>query len=274
LYFLFLNTLLVYNSSISFTIQQYSQSLYNFFGCFAVFSFYYPLDFLFVKRYNTIEVYYKVKGAPMKTNLKNTAYNILKERLINCDYAPGSMLVESELALELGISRTPLREAISLLESEKYLVIAPKKGIFVTDISLNDVLQIFQVRMEIEPVTLKMAGPNLSISDLIKWRTEFENTTGDFKDSYKTDAKMHLFIIEHCYNNYLIDMMNTVFDKNARIVISSKQNSLHFKDAKMEHIEILNSLINQNFELAANQMYSHVVNCRKAAIDHFYGLNQ
>lgn len=208
----------------------------------------------------------------MKTNLKSKAYHILKERLINCDYAPGSMLVESELASELDISRTPIREAISLLESEGYLIIAPKKGIFVTDISINDVAQIFQVRMEIEPITLKMAGPNLPIDELINWRTEFENAPDNLKDSYKIDAKMHLFIIEHCYNNYLIDMMNTVFEKNARIVISSRQNSAHVKDAKKEHIEILNSLIKQDFELAANQMYSHIVNCRIAAIDHFYGI--
>jgi len=182
------------------------------------------------------------------------------------------MLVESELASELDISRTPIREAISLLESEGYLIIAPKKGIFVTDISINDVAQIFQVRMEIEPITLKMAGPNLPIDELINWRTEFENAPDNLKDSYKIDAKMHLFIIEHCYNNYLIDMMNTVFEKNARIVISSRQNSAHVKDAKKEHIEILNSLIKQDFELAANQMYSHIVNCRIAAIDHFYGI--
>jgi len=210
----------------------------------------------------------------MKKNLKSTAYSILKERLINCEYAPGSMLVETELASELGISRTPIREAISLLESEGYIIIAPKKGIFVTEISLNDVIQIFQARMEIEPITLKMAGPHLPIEELIKWRAEFENTPEDFKDSYKVDAKMHLFIIEYCNNKYIIDMMNTVFDKNARIVISSKQNSMHIKDAKKEHIEILNTLIKQDFNLAAEQMYTHVANCRKAAIDYFYGFTK
>jgi len=103
----------------------------------------------------------------MNSNLKNKAYDILKRRLIYCEYEPGSILKESELAVELGISRTPIREAISLLENEGYLIVAPKKGIFITDITLNDVIQIFQVRMVIEPVALKMAGPNLGIDDLM-----------------------------------------------------------------------------------------------------------
>jgi len=208
----------------------------------------------------------------MKNNLKNIAYTTLKERLINCEYEPGSVLKEADLAQELGISRTPVREAISLLEAEEYLIIAPKKGIFVTDISLNDVIQIFQVRMEIEPITLKMAGPNLPIDELVKWRTKFENSPTDLKDSYKVDGEMHLFIIEHCNNKYIIDMMNTVFDKNARIVISSKQNLSHVKHAKEEHIEILNSLIKQDFNLAAEQMFAHIANCRKASIDYFYSV--
>lgn len=104
-----------------------------------------------------------------KKNLKVQAYNTLKNKIVTCEYAPGSMLNEAQLATELGFSRTPIREAISILEMEGFLSIVPKKGILVTDILLSDIVQIFQARMEIEPITLKMAGPHMRKEEVMKW---------------------------------------------------------------------------------------------------------
>ena len=99
-------------------------------------------------------------NAPTETkqNLKLQAYSILKEKIVSCEYRPGSMLNEAQLAAELGFSRTPIREAISILEVDGFLHIVPKKGILVTDILLSDIVQIFQARMEIEPIILKQIG--------------------------------------------------------------------------------------------------------------------
>lgn len=204
------------------------------------------------------------------SNIKNRAYAILKERLINCIYPPGNVLNEAQLAQDIGCSRTPVREAISLLESEGYVTIVPKKGIFVRGILLGDVLQIFQTRLEIEPIALKLAGPNLPVDTLINWRNLFRNQPADDANGFRIDTQMHLFIIEHCHNDYIIEMMKKVFDKNTRIIISSRQNRSHIEDARKEHIEILNTLIDQDFELAATQMRHHVGSCRRAAVDFFY----
>ena len=88
-------------------------------------------------------------------DLKNKAYETIKERLLDCTYEPGTLLNEARLAEDLGFSRTPVREAISRLESDGFVKIMPKKGIYVSDILLSDVLQIFQTRIEIEPVALR-----------------------------------------------------------------------------------------------------------------------
>ena len=207
-----------------------------------------------------------------RKTLKDQAYRILKEKLVNCEFPPGSMLNEAQLSAELGFSRTPIREAISVLETEGYLQIVPKKGILVTDILLSDVLQIFQARMEIEPITLKMAGPNLPTEELIKWRDKFLNKPPDFENGFRTDTAMHMFIIEHCNNSYIIEMMKKIFDKNMRIIISSKQNRVLIEEAYKEHIEILNALIDKDYEYGASLMQKHVNNCRRAALDYFYNL--
>jgi len=205
-----------------------------------------------------------------KQNLKLQAYTILKEKIVSCKYRPGSMLNEAQLAAELGFSRTPIREAISILEMEGFLRIVPKKGILVTDILLGDIVQIFQARMEIEPIALKLAGPNIPQDELLAWIEAFQSDAPSVECGYQTDTAMHLGIISHCNNAYIIDMMKKVFDKNTRIIVCSTQNKAHMQQARKEHLEILDCLLRQDLEQASTKMRAHVAGCRNAAMDFFY----
>ena len=202
-------------------------------------------------------------------DLKNHTYCILKERLVNCIYPPGTLLNEAQLAADLGASRTPVREAISRLEMEGFVKIMPKKGIYVTDISLNDVLQIFQTRIEIEPIAVRLAAPHLPREELLAFCGKFKGEAPDIQNGFRLDTAMHLFIIEHCGNRYIIDMMHRIFDENTRVIISSKQNQVQIHDARLEHLDILNSLLDNDTERAIALMQSHIENCRKAALDYF-----
>lgn len=208
-----------------------------------------------------------------KRGLKNSTYLDLKEKLINCVYPPGTMLNEVQLATEYGLSRTPIREAISRLEMDGYVKIMPKKGIYVTDISLNDVMQIFQTRIEVEPIALRMAAPYLDVDELMMFRHKFEQEETDISNAFRLDTAMHLFIIEHCGNSYIIEMMRKLFDDNTKVVIASKQNRVKIHDAKCEHLEILDSLITgKDIEYTAQLMKTHIETCRRAALDYFYSL--
>ncbi len=205
-----------------------------------------------------------------KSSLKETTYQILKEKLVDCIYPPGSLLNEVQLANELNLSRTPIREAISKLETDGFVKVLPKKGIYVTDITLNDVVQVFQTRAEIEPIALRLAAARLPMEELISFCQKFNEPVADIENSFRLDTAMHLFIIEHCGNKYIIDMMRRVYEENTRIIISSKQNQLQIHDAKEEHLEILNLLIDGKYAEAEKSMHSHILTCRKYAIDFFY----
>lgn len=205
-------------------------------------------------------------------DLKNHAYQILKERLINCIYEPGSILNEAQLAADLGLSRTPVREAINRLESDGFVKVMPKKGIYVSDIQLSDVLQIFQARIEIEPVALRMAAPHLPEDELWHFRETFTKEFTDIQNGFRLDTAMHLFIIEHCGNRYIIDMMHKLFDDNTKVVIASKQNQVQIHDARLEHLDIINTLIDKDYGKAAALMRTHIETCRRAALDYFYSL--
>ena len=180
-------------------------------------------------------------------DLKNHTYQILKERLINCIYEPGTMLNEAQLATDLGLSRTPVREAISRLEMDGFIKIIPKKGIYV-------------------------AAPHLPMEELYEFRKKFQGDLTDIQNGYRLDTAMHLFIIEHCGNRYIIDMMHKLFDDNTRVIIASKQNQVQIHDARHEHLEIIETLIDKEYEKAAAMMQTHIESCRRAAVDYFYSL--
>lgn len=203
-------------------------------------------------------------------NLKNEVYHILKERLINCVYPPGSIINEAQLSAELNLSRTPVREAISRLEMDGFIKIMPKKGLYVTDILLSNIIQLFQTRIEIEPITLRLAAPYLPEKELLAFCHKFEEELVDAHNTFRLDTAMHLFIIEHCGNQYLIDMMHRVFDENTRVIISSKQNQVQIRDTRMEHLEILYALLQKDVDTAEKLMKTHVESCRQAAFDYFY----
>ncbi len=207
---------------------------------------------------------------PSKYSLKESTYLILKEKLVDCIYPPGSILNELQLANELNLSRTPIREAISKLETDGFVKVMPKKGIYVTDITLNDVIQVFQTRAEIEPIALHLAASRLPMEELVNFCHKFNEPMADINNSFRLDTAMHLFIIEHCGNKYIIDMMRRVYEENTRIIISSKQNESQIHDAKEEHLEILNFLIDGKYAEAEKSMRNHIINCRKYAIDYFY----
>jgi DNA-binding GntR family transcriptional regulator len=210
--------------------------------------------------------------AKANQNLKDVAYFTLREKLINCEYKSGTMLNEAQLSATLGFSRTPIRQALNRIEQEGYIRILPKKGIYVTDISLNDVRQIFQVRLEVEPVALRMAGPSLPEEDLLDFRRKFLGEVKGVRADFRLDTTMHLFIIEHCGNRFIIDMMRKVFDENTRVIISSGQNELKIHDACQEHLEVVNLLLERRIDDAQDALRSHIENCKKAALDFFYNL--
>ena len=210
------------------------------------------------------------KDIKKSRGLKQRIYDDLKDKLIHCVYKPGSELNELILTEQYGVSRTPIREAISQLEVEGYVKVLPKKGIYISDISVDDVLQIFQTRIEVEPVTLQLAYPYLNVLDLIEYRHRFEVPETDLEEASELDTEMHLFIIYQCRNTYLIDMMHKLFSDNTRMLTATGQTKVKIHNARQEHLDILDSLIeHQDPDICAELMRKHIKTCRAAALRYF-----
>ena len=115
-----------------------------------------------------------------KETLKDKAYQIIKEKIITCQYKPGTLLNEIELVQEVDSSHTPIREALSRLEQENLVKFMPKKGIWVTDIVMSDVRDVYEVRELIEPHIIRRWGCDISKDELKEYmdhcKKSLENT--------------------------------------------------------------------------------------------------
>ena len=206
----------------------------------------------------------------LATGLRSSVYLQMLDKLISCEYEPGSQLNEVQLAEEYNVSRTPIREAVNRLESQGYLRVVPKKGIYVNDVTIDDALQVFQCRIALEPLALKMAAPRLDVARLIDLKHKYMNSGHlDYLSHYYIDMEMHHYFVDQCGNKYIIEMMNRALNDNLRITIASKQDNNLVHDANEEHIQILNSLIRQEPpSVAADLLEKHLRICCMVALEH------
>ncbi len=189
--------------------------------------------------------------------LKDKAYKYIKDKIISCEYQPGDFLDEKTLIEEINSSRTPIREALNKIEQENLIKIIPKKGVIVTEISLKDILDIYQLRELIEPSAIIEFGHTYSEEKL----TEFKNYFADEKlnpiDFYKTDDMFHAYITEIYNNNYITELMETVRVQNQRLrILTGTPHDI--TPSRREHIDIIDNIISKNYKSAAKAMKEHI----------------
>ena len=198
--------------------------------------------------------------------LKEKAYAEIKERILNGTYAPGALLNEKEIIEELGISRTPFREAIAALSKENLVVIYPNRGMFVREFSVKDVIEIYDVRYLIEPSIVELACgciPEAVLEDL-----EQRNQAAlgmDTNAMLAEDDHFHMTILKYVDNEILIQIMERIYEYS-RIRTLRKNRMMSAENSLMEHQKILSCLKEGRVEDAVQATKEHLVASRKRAI--------
>ncbi|OYP57948.1 GntR family transcriptional regulator, partial [Lachnotalea glycerini] len=175
--------------------------------------------------------------------LKQQAYNIIKEKIINCDYTPNMVLSEEKLREEIAASRTPIRDALSRLESENLVKILPKKGIIVSPLSIRDINMIHEARILIEPFAINKYGYKIPIEKFQEYLKFFRKESLDIKDynlMYEYDNRLHQDFIDATDNDYIISTYERIFSQIRRLRIFSgvkEKNRLH--ETQQEHCRII-----------------------------------
>ncbi|MCR4425446.1 MAG: GntR family transcriptional regulator [Firmicutes bacterium] len=202
-------------------------------------------------------------------SLKQKAYDAIKEKIIRCLIMPGAPISEKDLMAELEMSRTPIREALNKLETEGLVSIYPKRGIFVTNITLKDVMDIYTIRECIEPLAARLATPLIDLESVqhfvdIYLSPKREHTLEDY---IITDCAFHTLIANSTDNPRLAQILLSLYDQNSRIRILSKIRVKERQEkAREEHRELIKCFQARDADRAEEVMRMHITNGKKTAL--------
>ena len=204
----------------------------------------------------------------MKPSLKLQAYQYLKTRIMNCEYAPNQFLNEQKLCAEMGnISRTPMRDALGRLEQEGLITILPKKGLMVSAITAEDVRSMFEVRLLVEPYAVRVYGAGLPREELLRFADLMKNPEriGAFCEN---DDEFHALLVSRLENKYLRSAYDRITGQNTRFrIMTGRVGMIGEADTCEEHLEILQAALVGDWDGAADALYRHLERARDKAED-------
>ena len=204
-----------------------------------------------------------------KETRKNIAYHSVRDAILTWTLPPGSPIVEQEISDQLGISRTPVREALKLLEAEGLVKVIAQRGTFVSELSTQDVEEIFALRESLEVMALKVAIGNISNEQLTKLESYLSSLTPDSppEQFFESDRMLHEIIVNHGGNERLahfLDSLNVQVERIRRIS-AARPNRLDL--SMREHLGILRAIRARDWNAAESELRQHIRNVKQSALD-------
>jgi DNA-binding GntR family transcriptional regulator len=205
---------------------------------------------------------------PGTSSLLDTAYEMIKQQIISCAFRPGDYLNEAELSERLGIGRTPVHQAIDRLMIEGLVQVMPRKGIIVTPVSLDDVLQTVEVRLLNECHCARLAAERASEEDIrilddILARAEAELPRRNSERLMRLDREFHGAIAQSSRNAVLADILGRLHDKSLRFWILSLNTPGHHARVQTQHRAILDAIRAHDPSVAEAAMRNHIEDFRR-----------
>lgn len=201
-------------------------------------------------------------------SLTSIIFDRIREEILNNKYRVGEKIVEAKLAEELGVSRTPVREALKQLELDGLVENIPNRGVIVKGITSQDIADIYTIRMEIEGIAAKwcverMDDTHIDTLKEIFELMEFYTFKKDVEKCFELNTKFHETIYMATKSRYLEHVLKDfqIFMKATRI--KSLKMEGRMEDSLEEHKLILESIINKDVELAIERIKKHINNSRQ-----------
>ncbi|WP_026567512.1 GntR family transcriptional regulator [Bacillus sp. UNC41MFS5] len=211
-------------------------------------------------------------------SIREHAYNYLKEMILEGELKAGDRLIERELAGKLGISRTPIREAMFRLESQGFVKTVPRKGVVVSNISENEVIEVFTILASLEVLAVKLAAGRMDKETQLELDQKIKELM------MLRDQAEENFNLEHIEMNRLINKAS----KSPKLyeILSGLIDYIHMaanmgyetpgrrKESLKEHIDIMKALRDKEAEMAEYLMRIHIENSKKAYITYIENIKQ
>ncbi|MBD9627080.1 GntR family transcriptional regulator [Ensifer sp. ENS06] len=207
-------------------------------------------------------------GSGGPKTLSETAYGLLKDRLISAKYVPGQFLQETQITADLGLGRTPVNHALHRLQQEGLVEIIPRKGILVRAESLTEIYVALEARMVVEPYCAGLCAERLTaanLEELEKISAEYERVriTSDKARLMELDRQFHTKIAEISGNNLIADFLRSVHERMSRIWFLPLWQFHDFSLTGNEHDSILNTIRERDGNAAKAAMAEHIESLRQ-----------
>lgn len=190
---------------------------------------------------------------------KDQIYEVLKEEILTGTIKPGEQLWETKLADRFKLSRTPVREALNLLQAEGLLQLLPKNGFLVKEISYKDILESFYIRIVLEREAAALAASRISVSEIEKLKELciFRNP----ETIWALNKEFHMIIAKASGNFKLAEIIDRAIDEVRRVLMfDPNMNSLHEAE---DHKRVVDALKKRQEGEAGKAMEQHLFNSRK-----------
>lgn len=205
-----------------------------------------------------------------KKNISYQVYLSLKDKIMTIEYKPGDILKEVEISEKFKLSRTPIRAAIQELKNEGFIEFNNRN--IVTPMSLNDYIKIFQIRENLELLSVKLATLNCNEENILALEENCElQKKSLYKKSYQPlkflnlDRQFHLSMAKISGNNFLVEELKRFYDLFYRYnYICGFENRKDY--AIVEHENLISMIKNGNIALAEKQMKDHMANVNSLII--------
>jgi DNA-binding GntR family transcriptional regulator len=205
-----------------------------------------------------------VTEAPfIRPNLREQIKDVILQRIVAGEYAPGARLVETRIAQELGVSQAPVREALRDLEQLGCIVHEPFRGCSVRAFSADELLEAFPVRAALEALAARLAAERITEPELLRAAELLETMRraarrGDAHGQSQANASFHALIVRAARNGTL-ERQWSLLEPFSRTYISVSRPGLDLLALSERHVPILEALRARDGDAAADAMHRHLM---------------
>jgi DNA-binding GntR family transcriptional regulator len=196
-----------------------------------------------------------------QVSLSEQAYECIKQEIVSLKLPPGSVINEAGLQEKLGLGRTPIREALKRLSLEKLVVIVPRRGMFVNEIGIRDLQQLFEMRLPLESLAARLAAERGTDEHWERMKSALSDLpkTGANNEALITiDKTCHEIIYEAADNEFLRDTLVTHYALSLRLWYYFLSRIGDMREVILEHQLILDALQAKDGDKAARLMERHI----------------
>ncbi len=204
--------------------------------------------------------------------LREIVFEHLREAILKGQLRPGERLMEMQLADEMGVSRTPVREAIRKLELEGLVIMIPRRGAYVADLSIKDVAETFEIRSALEGLAASLAAERITPEEteemeriLVRIGAAIEED--DTQQIVALDEEYHNLLYKASRNDRLMQILNNLREQIQRFRVTTLGMPGRGRGVLQEHRKITEAISERNAELAHKLALEHMENAENTLMD-------